>query len=136
MPGSEANASAGHHRWFTKPSKPGNYTGKASANPKLHELSTSAEPPSAASWSKTNPNLRSLAGRTRWNTRTDPRVGRSRRGPFGGGIRFPLRKTLDSPLPRQSLATLYGAEAQVLGSTGRRFRFSEKQTSACQRRQA
>ena len=32
----KANASAARPRWFTKPSKPGNYTGKASANPRSH----------------------------------------------------------------------------------------------------
>ena len=48
-----------------RPSKSGSFTAKASANPRSPASLKSAEPRSAASWPKRNPNLRSLAGRTR-----------------------------------------------------------------------
>ena len=63
-----ANASAARPRWFTKPSKPGNYTGKESANPKSHAGFRSAEPPSAASWPKRNPDSGGLTQPCRKDT--------------------------------------------------------------------
>ena len=63
-----ANASAARPRWFTKPSKPGNYTAKASANPRSHARFKSAEPPSAASWPKRNPDSSGLTQPCRKDT--------------------------------------------------------------------
>src|ERR1700694_4894071 len=89
---SKENDSGDRRPWPTKRHTLGSYSARASANPRSHVGSGSAEPPSAAFWPTRNPD----SGRLTQPHRKDTK-GRGRLQPPRPAALFPVRPDLIHP---------------------------------------